>query len=182
MKPLENETPVKLAICVKDLAEKWLKDCQDRLAVVDAVVKEQFVEVLPEEVKVWVKEWKPKPTQEAGRLAEEYQQARKTELWAPAAKSSARRGIPVQRGCYSCGKLGHLAKDCSSSSSGKKISSLKGEEVEKRLKKDERSLICCNCGGRGHTLRQCPSEVFFCRTYRPSARVLQTFSTCAVKH
>ena len=48
MKPLENEPPVKFAICVKDLAEKWLKDCQDKPAVVDAVVKEQFVEVLPE--------------------------------------------------------------------------------------------------------------------------------------
>ena len=39
MKPLENETPVELAICVKDLAEKWLKDCGDRPAVVDVVVK-----------------------------------------------------------------------------------------------------------------------------------------------
>jgi len=32
-------------------------------------VKEQFVEVLPEEVRVWVKEKKPRTTQEAGRLA-----------------------------------------------------------------------------------------------------------------
>ena len=70
MKPLENETPVELAIRVKDLAEKRMKDCRDRPAVVDAVVKEQFVEVLPEEVEVWVKERKPRTTQEAGRLAE----------------------------------------------------------------------------------------------------------------
>jgi len=63
---------VELGICVKDLTEKWLKDCQDRPAVVDAVVKEQFVEVLLEEVRVWVKERKPRTTQEAGRLAEDY--------------------------------------------------------------------------------------------------------------
>ena len=44
IKPLENETPVELVIRVKDLAEKWLKDCRDRDAVVGAVVKEQFVE------------------------------------------------------------------------------------------------------------------------------------------
>ena len=56
IKPLENETPVELAIRVQDLAEKWLKDCGNRAAVVDAVVKEQFIEVLPEEVRVWVKE------------------------------------------------------------------------------------------------------------------------------
>jgi len=30
-------------------------DCQDKPAVVDVVVKEQFVEVLSKEVKVWVK-------------------------------------------------------------------------------------------------------------------------------
>ena len=40
---------------MQDLAEKWLKDCGNRAAVVDAVVKEQFIEVLPEEVRVWVK-------------------------------------------------------------------------------------------------------------------------------
>jgi len=27
VKPLENETPVELAICERNLAEKWLKDC-----------------------------------------------------------------------------------------------------------------------------------------------------------
>ena len=47
---------MELAIRVKALAEKWLKDCRDREAVIDVLVKEQFVEVLPEEVKVWVKE------------------------------------------------------------------------------------------------------------------------------
>ena len=56
IKPLENETPVELAIRVQDLAEKWLKDCGNRAAVVDAVVNEQFIKVLPEEVRVWVRE------------------------------------------------------------------------------------------------------------------------------
>jgi len=150
--------PVELAIRVKDLVEKWLKDCRDRDAVVDAVVKEQFAEVLPEEVRVWVKERKPRTTQEAGRLVEDYRQARKVELWAPAPKTGIRKGIPVQKECYSCGQLGHLANDCSSfNSGGKKAKSstfLKKEDVvkvEKRLKKDEKPLVCYNCGGRGHT-------------------------------
>ena len=54
---------------------------------VTVVVKEQFVGVLPEEVRVWVKERKPRTTQEAGRLAEDYRQARKVELWGPAQKT-----------------------------------------------------------------------------------------------
>ena len=57
---MENETPVELVIQAQDLAEKWLKDCANRQAVVDALVKEQFVEVLPEDVKVWVKGRKPR--------------------------------------------------------------------------------------------------------------------------
>ena len=148
-----------------------LKDCGNRAAVVDAVVKEQFIEVLPEEVRVWVKERKPRTTQEAGRLAEGYRQARKVELWSPAPKSSVKKRLPIQRSCYSCGQPGHLAKDCSSfSSSGKKEStstSSKGEDVgkmEKKLKKDGKPLVCYNCGGRGHTSRQCPSESLYCGT------------------
>ena len=66
VEPKENETPVELVICVRDLAEKWLKDCGNRQAALDAVVKEQCVEVLPDEVRVWVKEWKPRTSEEAG--------------------------------------------------------------------------------------------------------------------
>ena len=82
LKPKENETPVELVIHVRDLAEKWLKDCGSIQAVLDAVVKEQFVELLPDEVRVWVKERKPKTSEEAGKLAEDYRQARKAELCA----------------------------------------------------------------------------------------------------
>ena len=81
VKPKENETPVELVIRVRDLAEKWLKDCGDRQPVIDTVVKEQFVELLPDDVKIWVKERKPRSGEEAGELAEDYRQARKAELW-----------------------------------------------------------------------------------------------------
>ena len=37
-------------------------------------------------------------------------------------------------------------------------------KMEKKLKKDEKPLVCYNCGGRGHTSRQCPSESLYCGT------------------
>ena len=37
-------------------------------------------EVLPDEVKVWFKERKPRTSEEAGQLAEDYRQARKRDL------------------------------------------------------------------------------------------------------
>ena len=90
----------------------------------------------------------------------------------PARKTSAKRSTHVQRGCYACGQLGHLAKDCSnnttSGSSSKKVSSSgssKGEKVvkvEKRLRKDEKPLVVTIVEDVG--IRQCPSEDFFCGT------------------
>ena len=81
VKPKENETPVELLIRVQDLAEKWLKDCGSTQAIIDVVVTKQFVDVLPDDVRVWVKERNPRSSEEAGRLAEDYRQTRKTELW-----------------------------------------------------------------------------------------------------
>lgn len=43
---------------------------------VDAVIKEQFMEVLPEGVRVWVKEHKPDSSETAGCLAGDYRQAK----------------------------------------------------------------------------------------------------------
>ena len=57
-----------------------MKHCTNRQAVDDALVKEQFVELLPEDVNVWAKERKPRTSEEAGRMAEDYRQARKAEL------------------------------------------------------------------------------------------------------
>ena len=67
-------------IHIWELAEKWLKDSGSKQAVLDAVVKEQFMEVLLDDVRVWVKEWKPRTSEEAGKLAEDYRQALKAEL------------------------------------------------------------------------------------------------------
>ena len=90
----ENETPMEMVTRIKDLAEKWLKDSDTRDKVVDVVVKEQFIEVLPEEAKVWVKEHKPETSEKAGSLAEDFRQARKKELWEPM-KSSRSRGYKM---------------------------------------------------------------------------------------
>ena len=98
--------PVELVIRVRDLVEKWLKDCGDRQAVIDTVVKEQFVEVLPDDVRIFVKERKPRSSdssEEAGKLAEDY---RKAELWSSTSSKGGRKA------CYLCRQVGHLAKDC----------------------------------------------------------------------
>jgi len=39
-------------------------------------------------------------------------------------------------------------------------------KVERKVKKEEKPLVCHNCVGHGHTSRQCPSDSFFCGTKR----------------
>ena len=60
------------------MAAKSLKEHDTRLKVIDMIVMEQFITMLLEEIRVWVKEHKPKTSMVTGKLAENYQQARKT--------------------------------------------------------------------------------------------------------
>ena len=103
MKWKENETPIEMVTHLKDIADKWLSEKDTREKVVDVVVKEQFIEVLPEEAKVWVKERKPETSEKAGSLAEDFRRARKKELWEPMKSSKSRE---TTKCCSSCGRIG----------------------------------------------------------------------------
>lgn len=73
----DGEAPLEMLTRLTDLAEKWLKVKDTRQKVIDNVVQEQFIDMLPEEARVWVKEWKPNSSIEAGKLAKEFRQARR---------------------------------------------------------------------------------------------------------
>ena len=132
--------------------KKWLKDCGDRQAVIDTVVKEQFVEVLLNNVRIWVKERKPRSSEEAGKLAEDYRQARKAE---PLSSTSSKGG---RKACYLCGQVSHLTKDCLVKPPVPSMS----ENKDEKKKEEEKPFVYYNCGGRGHTSRQCPNSALFC--------------------
>ena len=53
----------------------WLQADMTAEELCDTVSKVQFLAALPEEVCIWVSERKPKTTDEAGELAEDYYQA-----------------------------------------------------------------------------------------------------------
>ena len=101
-----GETPTELATRLADLANKWLKDCGTVAEVKDAVVREQLMATLPDDVRVWVSERKPKTTAEAGQLADDYLQAH-----ASGTLNTKSPRLPPGP-CPRCWQHGHWASEC----------------------------------------------------------------------
>ena len=62
---------------IRDLAGKWMKSAKTKEEVIDLVLMEQLLMMLPENVRLFVKERKPKTSAEASKLADDYIVARK---------------------------------------------------------------------------------------------------------
>ena len=104
-----GKTPTEMAKRLTDLAGRWFKDCDTVEKVKDAAVKEQLLATLPYDVRMWVKERKPKTTGDAAQLAEDYFQAR------PAGTSPQTERVPTDP-CPRCGERGHWARLCPTNS------------------------------------------------------------------
>ena len=136
-----GEMPRELLTHLTDLANKWLKDCSSVDEVRDAIVKEQRLATLPDDVRVWVSQ----QNREAGQLAEDYLQARgSTEaLKQVVSEGESKKEQRPPGNCPRCGEAGHWASDCPSKS--------KSEEQRHQPR-------CYNCKKRGHLSFQCPTK------------------------
>ena len=158
-KAKEGESPTEMATCLTDMAIKWLKEHDTRERVIDIIVMEQFITMLPEGIRVWVKEHKSERSMIAGKLAEDYQQARKT-----AEDDQGRsKEKPPERGkrCLVYRKIGHLARECPNKVHKLNIrssNSTDGYHNTTREESRQALLRCFTCDGKGHTSKQCPSK------------------------
>ena len=176
-----GQTPTEITTRLTDLAGKWLKDCTTADEVKDAVVKEQLLATLPEDVRVWVTERKPKTIAEAGQLAEDYLQARTT-----GTLSVQKSDRPPTGPCPRCGEHGHWARHCpnpprSNDSTGQHPSSRgptqnlpqssrngKGYRPSPSSRSTDgkpfsmENVKCYNCNEKGHFSSNCPRKALFC--------------------
>ena len=89
-------------------------------------------------------------------VADDYLQARKGIATGP--QPTFKKG---QVRCYTCGKPGHVKKDCQLDPD--KSPSAKDTEKTKRDLKD---MKCFNCQQKGHLATSCPHGVIFCSELR----------------
>jgi hypothetical protein len=157
----EEESYRQLAIRADDLLGKWTKDCKTVKDIRHLVATEQVLESLPEELRIWVRERKPKTAEEAGQLADDYLQARKSTAGTTGDRRDKTNTKKSQGGtvvkCGNCGKQGHAAKECwrGTASGSADTSSKKGTPSGKRSTGRE-NLRCFNCQERGHFAADCP--------------------------
>ena len=93
----DEETNRELAVKLMEWQAKWLKECHTVEDVMNAVGKEQFLNTLPTDKKWWVLDRKPETHAciQAGKLAEDYEQARRpeTETLASSTPKPNREGV-----------------------------------------------------------------------------------------
>ena len=120
-----GETNRELVARLEDLATKWMQECESIETLRDLVILEQLITALPEKVRIWVKERKPKTSVEAGQLADDYAQARRQTAVGNTNRPE-KNTSPIQ--CTRCKRRGHTAQDCWS-----------GTKTEEKVNEKEKS-------------------------------------------
>ena len=152
-----------LAARLHDLARKWMAGCDTVDAVLEKLVVEQLASTMPTDLRIWVAERKPANRAEAGRLADDYAQARRhIRQDKPDGEDKSSNGTVDVRKCHKCGAEGHFQRNCPvKDGPGVDVS---GNKEPRLFKKPEKTVNCYNCGKNGHISMNCPDKAsYFCK-------------------
>ena len=111
---------------------------------------------LAEDVRVWVRERKPKSSEEAGQFAEDFLQAREIQESEGRTKmTKERRSLPGN--CPSCRLAGYSASNYPKPRERARDGNPNPSNGKKN-RKQEREIYCFNCKEKGHMSFKCPKS------------------------
>lgn len=136
---------------IEDLAGEWITSAKTREEVVNLVILEQLLSMLPEK---FVRERKPKTSEEASKLADDYIVARKED--AANVKSKGKRN-PEMHNRYGGFRGNGQPPRESRSGQGKTDKEKARQENPRNPRRDPKNVECFNCHEKGNYAFQCPN-------------------------
>ena len=183
-----NESFRELSVRMSDVARKWTKECKDKDELLQLVMLEQLQSVVPDGVRIHLREKKPKTMAEAGDLADAYVEARREEglsrhtlasrpsLQPTGTGSTSRKYTRLERFCDNCGRSGHNTENCWGKRRQNSTGGADGQDKVQTPRQDDKkqggstsssSLSSGNLNGKGAASRGQQREVkcFKCNGY-----------------